>query len=73
MSAGEDEKRALLEQTDRLVRLSHCPDEDRVAVLMLAAVLAIRRMASVSRGQVRRGKVVNAATEDFRKKLQRFL
>lgn len=80
MTAGEDPKRLLLEKLNREAVAAGLTDAETVAVAMLAVVLAVRRFAQRDsdgetgvRAIQKRGKIINAACEDFRTKLQRHL
>jgi hypothetical protein len=71
-SFNGDHKRILLTILDTTIIRSPLPNATQVAVALLAATLAVRRvMAEGAQGS--RGKLINAAIDDFRRMLQREL
>ena len=67
-----DHKRILLTILDTTMVRSPLPNATQVAVALLAATLAVRRVMGEG-AQAHRGKLINAALDDFRRMLQREL
>lgn len=71
-SFNGDHKRILLTILDTTMVRSPLPNATQVAVALLAATLAVRRVMGEG-AQAHRGKLINAAVDDFRRMLQREL
>ena len=65
-----DPKRYALHLIDAILRNTKLPPATQVSIAMLAGTLAVSRVDSV---RARRGAVINAACNDFRLALQKYL
>lgn len=72
----QNQERLTLAVIDTTIQASRLPPAQQVAVLLNASVLAITRMwRATPAGALppARGKVINAATEEYRRRLQKYL